>query len=177
MRRPYGPRSKRDIALQSNASHKMLGLIYDKPPMMQDEVAPPRQRREPSGNAVPKEHDEQCAVVAWWRVYSRTRGIDPLQMIAIPNGQLMFRFATNPHGLLAYLHKEGMRDGAPDLIIFHAVSPWHGLAVEMKRTTGGIVSDDQKTMAAVLSKAGYMCRVCKGADEAIGVITEYVEGI
>ena len=44
------------------------------------------------------------------------------------------------------------------------------------RTTGGIVSDDQKTMAAVLSKAGYMCRVCKGADEAIGVITEYVEG-
>ncbi len=167
--------SSRDRKLASNAAHKYYGLLYSKPPMIAETVSAPRERHAPRADATPKEHAEQVAVVKWWYWYSKTRGVHFKQLVAVPNGQLLFRFANNPNALLGYLHAEGMRDGMMDLVIFHAVAPWHGCLVEMKRISGSSVSDDQTEMARILSAAGYRCEVCYGADEAINVIKEYCE--
>ena len=167
------PRSKRETALAMNRAHRDMGLLYDKLPMITETVSAPRRQRERDPNAAPLEHAEQVAVVKWWYWYSKTRGLDYRQLVAVPNAQILFRMAKNPNAVLGYLHAEGMRDGMLDLVLFHAAKNYHGLLVEVKRTIGGVVSDDQSTMARILSGAGYLCTVSKGADPAIKLITEY----
>jgi len=167
--------STRDRKLAHNAAHRAYGLLYDKLPMIAETVAAPRQRHAPRADAAPREHDEQKKVVQWWFHYAKTKGLHRLQLVAVPNGQLLFRFANNPNALLAYLHSEGMRDGMLDLVLFHAAQGYHGLCIEMKKITGGVVSDDQKLMAGVLHQAGYRCEVCAGGDAAIKLIQAYCD--
>ena len=53
-----------------------------------------------------------------------------------------------------------------------------GLAIEMKREKGGVVSDEQQAWIDGLNNAGYKAVVCRGYDEAIKTITEYLgEGV
>ncbi len=74
--------------------------------------------------------------------------------------------------------KLGQSAGFPDLAIFnpcrapvpsgyrHCV----GLAIEMKRRKGGVVSPEQKQWLLDLELCGWLVRVCHGADEAIALI-------
>ena len=179
MRRPYGPRSKRDQQLANNASHAYYAALTDKPPMLTVDVKPKRERGVAKADAPPKEHAEQVAVVKFWHLYSRTRGLHPYQLVAIPNAQMLLWAANNPNAAINYLLAEGMRKGCPDLMLFHArkrAPSANGLLIEMKRTTGGVVSDDQTAMIEILEKANYACAVCKGADAAIEVIKHYCDG-
>ena len=48
------------------------------------------------------------------------------------------------------------------------------VAVEMKRTKGGVVSESQKKWLEILNAHGIEARVCKGAEEAIDFINEYL---
>ena len=172
-------RSKRGNAILMNKAHRDMGLLYDKLPMITQHVAPPRRQRERGSNpdAVPLEHAEQVAVVKWWYWYSKTRGLDYRQLVAVQNAQILFRMAKNPNAVLGYLHAEGMRDGMLDLVLFTGNGEgFNGLLIELKRTVGGVVSDDQNAMIDVLRTAGYRCEVCKGAEAAISVIKNYVEG-
>ena len=159
-----------------NLAHRDLGLLYDKPPMLTVDVKPKRERGAAAKDAVPKEHAEQAAVVKWWYWYAKTKGLDYRQLVAVPNGQLLFRFASNPNALLGYLHAEGVRDGMLDLVLFVRRYDCGALLVEMKRTVGGRLSPDQYEMAGVMNKAGYRCFVASGADHAIKIITGYCEG-
>ena len=56
---------------------------------------------------------------------------------------------------------------------------WYwGLAIEMKREKGGVVSDEQQAWIDGLNNSGYKAVVCRGYDEAIKTITEYLgEGV
>jgi len=171
--------SRRDTKIAHNAAHRHYGLLYDKLPMITETVSAPRRQRERGSveGAVPSEHEEQSKVVSWWYFYARTQQLDWRQLVAIPNAQIMFRMARNPNAMLSYLHKEGLRDGAQDLVIFVQRPPFGALLVEMKKTGRSQFSDDQATMMRVLSAAGYRCEVCKGAEAAIAVIKNYVEGV
>ena len=53
---------------------------------------------------------------------------------------------------------------------------WHGLYIEMKRRKGGRLSDEQAAMLEALREQGYCAWVCKGANDAIELITEYLGG-
>ena len=62
----------------------------------------------------------------------------------------------------AILKQMGVKRGVPDLCLPVARGRYHGLYIEMKRTFGGVVSDDQKWWKQQLTENGYACVICKG---------------
>ena len=172
----YTRASKRDQQLANNASHAYYAALTDKPPMLTVDVKPKRERGATAKDAPPKEHAEQVAVVKWWFLYSRTRGLDYRQLVAIPNAQALLKFATNPNAFMWHMRAEGLRPGVHDLVLFHAAQGQHGLLIEMKRLAGGVISPDQIEMDGVMNRAGYKVALCRGADSAIEVIKHYCEG-
>lgn len=112
---------------------------------------------------IPTEHEEQAAVVRWFDATCVGR------IYAIPNG------GTRSHAYTAQLHAEGMRTGAPDLVI--ALPNGRVLWIEMKRASRHMshVSDAQRLEHSLLTTLGHEVHVCYGADEAISVITAAVE--
>lgn len=113
---------------------------------------------------LPSEHLEQVSTIQWYdRAYN-----DGL-LVAIPNG-------GKRHIKTAMAMKqEGASKGFPDLFLPVPTSQYHGLFIEMKRQKGGRVSPDQKKWLDYLQGAGYLAVVCKGFEEAKGVITDYLE--
>lgn len=124
----------------------------------------------------PLEHDEQKALCQWWFKYSKTLGLDYRLLVATPNAMAMFRFAANPNALLQYLRSEGFRDGMLDLTLYVARGEYHGLIIEMKRRTKGSVKPEQHAMIEILIPQGYKAGVCRGSEEAIAVIKDYLGG-
>jgi len=108
---------------------------------------------------IPTEHEEQAAVVRWFDSHCIGR------MYAIPNG------GTRSHAYTAHLHAEGMRTGAPDLVV--ALPGGRVMWIEMKRARRGKsrVSVAQTIEHALLDGLGHEVHVCYGADEAIAVLT------
>jgi hypothetical protein len=63
----------------------------------------------------------------------------------------------------------------PDIIVPMA-SPdkrYHGLAIELKRTVNGQLSEKQAYWLEALRAQGWKSEMCKGADAAIAVCKEY----
>lgn len=141
-----------------------------------ERVKPKQVYRERTEADEPLEHAEQAAVVSWWFHYAKSKQLDHRLLVAVPNAQALIKFANNAHAFLGYLKAEGMRVGMPDLVLFIPRGIHNGLIIEMKRKTKGVVSDDQTAMIAILSAQGYRAGVCRGADEAIKVMTDYMEG-
>ena len=140
-------------------------------------VRPRRERkpRQPSTKpSVPLEHDEQSALISWWFLYCNQIKLNYRLLVANVNGQILMGSAKNPQAVMAYLRQEGFRDGMLDLTLYGPRGRYHGLVVEMKRTTGGVVSDDQKLMSRILGEQGYMTIVCYGAEDAKRVIMDYL---
>ena len=106
------------------------------------------------------EHQEQVDFVKWFRV-----AYPDVLIFAIPNGGYRSRVTASR------LKAEGVVKGIPDLYI-----PAWNLWVEMKRTKGGSVSPDQKSMMEYLEK---YCRhqtiVAKGSDHAQEQIAHFVQ--
>ena len=71
-----------------------------------------------------------------------------------------------------HLKLSGVKPGLPDIIIFSipdALSElgFRGVAIELKRRTGGRASPTQLEWIAALKANGWRARVCHGADDAI----------
>jgi hypothetical protein len=67
----------------------------------------------------------------------------------------------------------GTRAGAPDLLIFDRVlhdPECRGVAIELKRTKGGKVSEAQESFLLKLRSRYWQTYICWGATEAIKVI-------
>lgn len=104
------------------------------------------------------EHAEQVSLVQWLDATH-----PGLLYFAIPNG-------GNRNIVTATkLKAEGVKAGVPDLFF-----PSLRLFIELKRTKGGKVSPAQRDMATRLESCGYRVVVCKGAREAVDVITQEI---
>jgi hypothetical protein len=114
----------------------------------------------PQKAPIPTEHEEQVAFVTWFRHNKNYRGV---RIIAIPNGGARHPKTAND------LKDEGVSPGVPDLF----VPRWH-LWIEMKRRTGGRLSEEQKDWIEYLSRSGYSCIVAYGAVDAIAKVKEFV---
>jgi hypothetical protein len=72
------------------------------------------------------------------------------------------------------LKRMGYKRGLPDVIIFDPPPAYNGkfkgVALEMKRRKGGIVSDEQRTWLEKLANLGWLSYVARGADEAIEIL-------
>lgn len=106
------------------------------------------------------EHDEQVGFVNWWRL----RFPETL-LFAIPNGE--FRAITTAKKLKA----EGVVPGIPDLYC-----PSMKLWIEMKKITGGTISQEQKSIHAYLGSIGDTVIVGYGATDASIKVLEYLNG-
>ena len=123
----------------------------------------------PEALPVPTEHEEQKALMDWWRWYAPACGVDERLLMAIPNAGKRSR-ATG-----RWFKAEGLRKGAPDMLLAVPRGRWHGLFVENKRRAGGRVSEEQEDMLALLAAQGYHVTVCRGWDEARATIQQYME--
>lgn len=69
----------------------------------------------------------------------------------------------------ARLKGEGTKAGVPDILIFDrppAAPGARGVAIEMKRRRGGVVTKAQQRWLDELRERGWLARVCRGFDDA-----------
>ena len=117
---------------------------------MTRQAKPPRAAKIPAAT----EHQEQRALCAWLDAAG-------IGYCAIPNA------ARRSPRQAAYLKAEGMRAGAPDLILWRRTPGGSPVAIELKRSTGGRVSESQEQTHALMRKEGWVVIVARGAADAI----------
>lgn len=116
---------------------------------------------------VPSETREQKALMAWARDASQKH--PELAFLAhVPNGE--YRDWQTAKRLKAL----GVRPGFPDLLLLVPRGPYHGLAIELKRRSGGKLSEEQVAWHAALTSQGYCVMVANGAIEAKRQLLQYL---
>ena len=118
---------------------------------------------------VPTESNEQRSLFDWAK---RTEGRFPeLRLLYhIPNeGKRSLRTG-------ARMKAEGLRSGVPDICLPVARGGNHGLYIELKRRKNSKITQEQLDWIADLASQGYVAAVCRGCDDAISLITDYLTG-
>lgn len=104
------------------------------------------------------EHEHQVALINWAR--NHVDQYPPLALLhAIPNG------GQRGKAQAAKLKAEGVKAGIPDLFLPVARRGAHGLYLELK-VGSNKPSNEQVKVMGQLEEAGYLCRVCYGAEAA-----------
>lgn len=117
---------------------------------------------------VPLEAQEQKALFTWAAFNLGTHPELQL-MFAIPNGGSRDR--REAHNL----RMQGVKAGVPDICLPVPRGAYHGMYIELKRTTGGRLSDEQKIWLDQLEKQGYKAACCRGYGEARQLIERYLD--
>ena len=115
----------------------------------------------------PLESQEQRTLFQWLAL-NMGRHPELWLCFHIPNGGS--RNAREAHNLKL----QGVKAGVPDLFLPVPRGEYHGLFIEMKRTKGGRVSDEQKEWITALSGQGYKCVISKGWEDAAEQIKAYI---
>jgi len=131
---------------------------------------------------VASEREIQGAVVAWFRSYAPTRGIDPNLLMASAGGAHFAGDARRRAIQARRLKESGYVPGTPDLFlavpkIYDARSVgcvFHGLFIELKADKGR-PSPAQLEQIDRLRRAGYNAVICNGYDDAVRAIRGYIE--
>lgn len=109
---------------------------------------------------IPTEAQDQVKVI----VYAKKRG---LLCYAVPNG------GKRSYLEAVRLKQQGVSPGVPDMCFPMARKGYHGLYIELKRQSGGVVSDEQFWWCQALTKEGYKVMIAHGFDEAVRAIEDY----
>ena len=117
---------------------------------------------------IPYEYDEQKAIFTWVKY-----AIHEYPDLWLLNGSL--NGVRLNIGQAVKCKKIGMKKGYPDVFLPVPTVLYSGLFIELKRIKGGSVSKEQKEWLLRLELNGYKAVVCRGADEAIRVIKEYLK--
>lgn len=132
-----------------------------------------------SALSVPLEEDE-CKWLMEWALVQRFHGI-PLErlLIRVPNGAYHGRDRRAGAVIARKLREQGMKPGVFDYIlplpIIRVACFVPGLWLEMKRTRGGTVSDEQQSFMALMLNFGWRCEVARGWVEGSEIITKYLK--
>lgn len=108
----------------------------------------------------PTEAQEQKALVEWLHHKK-------IVFYHIPNG--MFSSPREGHKFKLL----GLKSGVPDLCVPYPIASYHGLYIELKRRSGGVVSVNQRDWLNFLTDKGYKAVIANGYDEAVKIIEEY----
>jgi VRR-NUC domain len=111
---------------------------------------------------IPTEDQEQAKLCTWMTQ-------NGIRFFAIPNG-------GHRNKLEAFKFKRcGVQPGIPDLCIPIPSKSYHGLYIELKRISGGKLSDVQIEWLTFLRLKGYYADVAYGFEEAKKIIISYLE--
>jgi hypothetical protein len=69
----------------------------------------------------------------------------------------------------------GVKKGVPDLCIPIPSGDYHGLYIELKRESGGVLSKEQIEWLSFLNDQGYYAQIARGFEEAKAIVLEYFE--
>ena len=117
---------------------------------------------------VPREDEEQAAVIAWAK--RNERCCPALRMLFhVPNG------GHRGKATAARLVAQGVKPGVPDLCLPVPRGNHHGLWIEMKRLKSSGLTTEQKRWLEQLNAHGYRAVMCRGAGAAIAEIKAYLE--
>lgn len=116
---------------------------------------------------VPLEAQEQKALFEW-AAYSLLKYPELALMYAIPNGGSRDR--REAHNL----RMQGVKAGVPDICLPVPRGGFNGMFIELKRRSGGRLSNEQKIWLELLRRQGYNAVCCKGMDEAVRTIEHYL---
>lgn len=116
---------------------------------------------------VPTEDTEQTWLFQWARIQSG-KWPELALLYAIPNG------GRRPIKTAVNMKRTGTKAGVPDMFLPVARGGFHGMYIEMKRTKGGHVSDEQKAWIKALTEQGYKCVITKGWEDAAEQIKAYL---
>lgn len=111
------------------------------------------------------EYAEQARFIAWCRSH---------------DDQRLHLIYSHLNGIVTHYNaavkakRSGAIAGLPDLFLPVAIAPWHGLYIEMKRVTGGVVSPEQESQMNLLRRQGYRCVVANGCEEAKRLVMNYI---
>lgn len=111
----------------------------------------------------PLESTEQAAFVARVKSY-----YPDVVIFAIPNGGA--RRAKEA----ARMKGEGVLAGVCDLFVCEARGGFFGLFIEMKRTSSGRLSEEQRNFILNVETRGYCTAICHGREEAMAAFSEYM---
>lgn len=118
-------------------------------------------------NLIPRETEEQAAVIEWWGWKCKAWNIPAHLLYHIPNE------GTGSAARGRIQKKQGLRAGAPDLCLAVARGGYHGLYIEMKRKNG-CTSLEQRIFQEDLTAQGYKAVTCWQAQQAQDAITAYM---
>ena len=127
---------------------------------------------------IPTEYEEQCAVIRWARMMARQ---EP-RLFLLHGDSSGVRV---PIGCAVKMKKAGAIKGWPDLFLAAPMIYWngtemveyHGLFIELKRRKDAVVKPEQVEIHRLLREQGYKVDVCRGSDEAIKVIKDYLKAL
>lgn len=156
------------------AMEKAAGVKMDEhgAPIPQ-KVGKPRAPK-PAALPVPREEDE-CVNLFKWAQTLRWRG-RPISeyLIHIPNGAYLGADVKTRGVTMGKLKAMGVQPGVYDYLVPVPLLACPGLWLEMKRTKGGEVSDDQKAFKRRMVALGWRCEIAKGWVEASRIIEEHL---
>lgn len=121
-----------------------------------------------NSNVIGTEACEQEALFAWTE-YQKSKYPELELMYHIPNGGSRNKIEA------ARLKAQGVKPGVPDVCLPVPRGKYHGLYIELKRTQGGRVSNEQFEWLDKLFVYGYAVAVCRGWEAARDVIVKYME--
>ena len=118
----------------------------------------------------PTEEEEQAAIVTWANANAdRHPALHWLHHS--PNG------GYRTPATAAMLKRAGVKAGVPDLMLYwrNDDADRQGLAIEVKRADhSNHATAEQNAWIRHLRAQGWRCEICYGADQAIGVIKDYL---
>lgn len=116
---------------------------------------------------IPTEAEEQKTLFSWADMQSFKYPELEL-MYHIPNGGSRNKLEA------ANLQKQGVKPGVPDICLPVPRGKYHGLYIELKRTQGGKLSENQKRWLKMLAAQGHKSLCCEGWKEAAREILAYL---
>lgn len=120
--------------------------------------------------------EEECVNLIEWAKAVRWRGRPIAEvLIHVPNGAYLGADAKTRAITMGKLIAMGVQPGVFDYLIPVPAAPCTGLWLEMKRTKGGTVSDEQKAFRRRMSVFGWRCEIAKGWVEASRIIEEHLK--
>ena len=115
----------------------------------------------------PTEEEEQAAIMEWTVLMAKQYPELDL-LFHIPNG------GWRHPAVAAKMKAQGVKPGVPDLFLPVARGPYHGLFIELKRTQGGRLSEDQKAWLEALRDQQYKAVRADGAEAACDLLYKYL---
>lgn len=110
------------------------------------------------------EHLEQCALFELASKYPKFQLLN-----ASANG------GKRNINVAKKLKRSGVKAGYPDVFLPVSRLGYHGLFIEMKASKPrGVLKPHQKAWLKALSKEGYLCFTCWGAEAAWTVLNNYI---